>query len=256
MIEISKQYSFEDFTFKNYHILMEIAKSKYQFSFFQPEYEKKSDHFILLRHDVEFSVPIALELAKIENKLGINSTFFIQLHSEFYNALEEKTFNLIKEIEKLGHQLGLHFDSHFWKINDENQLVKYLEIDKETFSKYFDSSPLVFSFHNNDSFTLSCNKDKYAGMINVYSNKYKHEFGYCSDSTGYWRYERLEDRLREAKDNILQILIHDGMWQEKILPPRRRVYKVIDDNAEFMKKNYDMKIKQFGAKNIDWYGEI
>ena len=46
------------------------------------------------------------------------------------------------------------------------------------------------------------------------------------------------------------------MWQDEILPPRRRVYKVIDDHAAYMKENYYKTLIRFGAKNIDWEGEV
>lgn len=244
-------YRFNDFTLNNYKKLLKIAQENYTFSFYLEKhgYPKNT---IILRHDVEFSVPIALEMAKIEHDLGIRATYFIQLHGDFYNALESKTFKQIREIESLGHQLALHFDAHFWEITREDQLDSCLKKDKETFEKYFYTEPKVFSFHNNNAFTLSCTKDMYGGMINVYSVKYTKEFGYCADSTGFWRYEVLEDRLNEAKDQVLQVLIHDGMWQNEVLPPRRRVYKVIDDHAAFMKKSYDETLIKFGAKNIDW----
>lgn len=249
------KYRFQDFTLENYRRILTFGLNKFKFVFYDSPtrgFEKK----IILRHDVEFSVPIALQMAKIENQLGIKSTYFIQIHGDFYNALEAQTFKQIKEIETLGHQLALHFDAHFWEITREDELERCLKKDKETFEKYFYTEPKVFSFHNNNAFTLSCVKDSYAGLINVYSNKYKNELGYCADSTGFWRYEVLEDRLREAKDHELQVLIHDGMWQNEVLPPRRRVYKVIDDHAAFMKKSYDETLIKFGAKNIDWGGDI
>lgn len=252
---ISQQYRFEDFTLSNYKRLLSVALEQYCFSFYSEDY-LYNDKTIILRHDVEFSVPIALEMAKIENQLGIQSTYFIQLHGDFYNAFEYNTFNQLKEIQSLGHEIALHFDAHFWNITKEEELERYLLIDKETFTTYFQKTPKVFSFHNNNAFTLSCTKNTYAGMINVYSEKYKNEIGYCADSTGYWRYEMLEGRLKEAKDITLQILIHDGMWQNEVLPPRRRVYKVIDEHATFMKKSYDDTLIKFGAKNIDWEGEI
>lgn len=255
MNEDNLKYRFNDFTLENYRNLLILALENYSFSFFSEKnhYDLKS---LILRHDVEFSVPIALEMAKIEHDLGIRATYFVQLHGDFYNALEKRGLEQLKKIESLGHQLALHFDAHFWDITREDQLNKYLEIDKSTFEQYFYTKPEAFSFHNNNAFTLSCDKESYAGMINVYAKKYKEDYGYCADSTGFWRYEVLEDRLREAKDQILQVLIHDGMWQEEILPPRRRVYKVIDDHAVFMKKNYDETLIKFGAKNIDWEGEI
>lgn len=255
MEKISEQYRFKDFTFTNYKKLLLIALKNFCFSFYS-ENKSYNDKTIILRHDVEFSVPIALEMAKIENELGIQSTYFIQLHGDFYNALESNTFNQLKEIQSLGHEIGLHFDAHFWQITKEEELERFLLVDKDTFAKYFQVEPKAFSFHNNNALTLSCSKDTYAGMINVYADKYKKEIGYCADSTGYWRYEILEDRLKEAKDSILQLLVHDGMWQNEVLPPRRRIFKVIDDHANFMKKSYDDTLIKFGAKNIDWEGDI
>ena len=255
MKNISQQYRFNDFTLDNYKRLLSIALKNYTFSSYSKT-EIYNDKTIILRHDVEFSVPIALEMAKIENQLGIESTYFVQLHGDFYNALEANTFNQLKEIKSLGHELALHFDAHFWQITKEEELEQFLQIDQDTFTKYFQVEPRVFSFHNNNAFTLSCSKASYAGMINVYAEKYKNGIGYCADSTGYWRYEILEERLRDANDSVLQLLIHDGMWQEEVLPPRRRVFKVIDDHAAFMKKTYDDTLIKFGAKNIDWEGDI
>jgi len=255
MKQISEQYRFYDFTLTNYRNLLSIALKNYSFSFYSRNNSYKTKT-IILRHDVEFSVLIALKMAKIEKQLGIQSTYFVQLHGDFYNALESNTFNQLKEIKSLGHELALHFDAHFWGVSKEEELERFLQIDKNTFTTYFDVEPKVFSFHNNNTFTLSCSKETYAEMINVYSKKFKNEIGYCADSTGYWRYEILEDRLKDAIDKVLQVLIHDGMWQDEVLPPRRRAYKVIDDHAAFMKKSYDDTLKKFGAKNIDWEGDI
>jgi len=254
MNDIQKKYRFSDFTLSNYKRLLEIAKANYDFAFFGEETGTSKE--ILLRHDIEFSVPIALKMAQIEHELGIKATYFIQLHSDFYNAIEKITLNQLLSIQRLSHHLQLHFDSHFWEIDTEKKIEKYLKIEQDVFKVYFGFKPTVFSFHNNNRFTLSCERQQYAGMINVYSSKYKRDIGYCSDSTGYWRYEILENRLSEAKDQKLQILIHDGMWQEVVLPPRRRIFKIIDENGNSLKNSYDRTLKMFGAKNIDWEGEI
>lgn len=245
-----ENYNFADFTLINYKRILKLAKENYLFEIFNSStaYSKS----IILRHDIEFSMPIALQMAKIESELDIKATYFLQLHSEFYNPFDKDSFNMVKDIIESGHHLGLHFDTHFWNINSEQELKKCLLIDKETLERYFDIEIKVFSFHNTNEFILTCEKEKYGGMINVYSKYFKETVGYCADSTGYWRYERLEDRLKEAKDKQLQILIHDGMWQDEILPPRRRVFKVIDDRAEYLKKYYDQVLKKFGANNIDW----
>lgn len=245
--------NFADFTLDNYKKLLMIALKSYSFEFFENKYVSRS---ILLRHDLEFSVPIALKMAQIEANLGISSTYFVQLHSEFYNVLEKQNLNAIKKIAELGHQIGLHFDSHFWNIESEIQLEEFITRDKNTLENYLNVSIKAFSFHNNTNFTLSCREEKYAGLLNVYSDYFRKHYAYNADSLGYWRYERLEDRLKEAKEDALQVLIHDGMWQNEVLPPRQRVFKVIDDNAEQLKDLYDRHLAQIGQKNIDWDGDI
>jgi hypothetical protein len=42
------------------------------------------------------------------------------------------------------------------------------------------------------------------------------------------------------------------MWQNRELSPRQRIFKVIDDRSQYMKKIYDDGMKNFGVKNIDW----
>lgn len=247
------EYHFSDFTLDNYSRLLSIARDNYEFCFFNESYKSKS---VLLRHDLEFSIPIAVRMAEIEAEQGIKSTYFIQLHSEFYNLLERRSFEGIKKIQELGHQLGLHFDSRFWNITDESQLDKAIEFDKDILEKYFDTELKAFSFHNNTDFTLSCRNEKYGGLLNVYSDYFRENYGYTADSLGYWRFERMEDRLLEAKDEALQLLFHDGMWQDEVLPPRRRVFKIIDDNAHFLKQIYDEHLTNIGQKNIDWDGDL
>jgi hypothetical protein len=251
MVIVNNQYLFADFTLDNYKRLLKLAKQNYSFHFFTDEYFKKS---ILLRHDLEFSIPIALKMAIIEADLGINATYFVQLHSEFYNTLEKDTINTVKEILELNHQVGLHFDSHYWSIDNEAQLEKYIMIDKVTLEQYIGADIKVFSFHNNTPFTLSCRRNLYGELLNVYSNYFRNNYSYNADSLGYWRFERLEERLKEAKEDSLHVLIHDGLWQNEVLPPRRRVFKVIDDRATYLKQLYDSFLASKNLKNIDWDG--
>ncbi len=85
---------------------------------------------------------------------------------------------------------------------------------------------------------------------------FKENFDYCADSTGYWRFEPLDDVLKNHEIKNLQVLTHDSMWSNDVLPPRRRVYEAIDVNAKRQKEWYDKTLFNFGAKNVDWKEEI
>jgi len=251
-----KKYRFEDFTIKNYRTILQTAKKNgYRFLFFHEPYSRDSKQ-VLWRHDVEFSPFIALKMAEIEKEEGVKSTYFFQLHSEFYNVLEKEISGIVLKIKLLGHDIGLHFDSHYFNVTKEADLEKFLNLDAQYFNAIFGTNIKAFSFHNTNSFILSCENERYADLINVYSRNFKKNFSYCADSTGFWRYERLEDVLNNPNIKKLQVLTHDAMWSSKILPPRQRVFLSIDKNAQHLKQFYDEGLIKLGAKNIDGKGAL
>ncbi len=246
-----EKYNFDYFTITHYAEIVKLAKDMgFQFILHKDEYvESRKD--IIWRHDVEFSPDIALKMAEIENKLGVQATYFFQIHSEFYNTLERYMSDILYKIKDLGHHIGLHYDSHYYNVNDEETLERTLRIDKNYFEQVFDLKLDTFSFHETTPFILSCQKESYGGMLNVYSKKIKDKYQYCADSTGFWRYEILDEVLRDETVRHLQVLTHDAMWSESVLSPRQRVRSSIQDNAERVKAQYDQILIDFGAKNID-----
>ena len=73
------------------------------------EIDQNTESFCVIRHDVEFSLDRALELARIEHEMNINTSYFIQLNNDTYNPMSSKGIEIIHEISKLGHKIGLHF---------------------------------------------------------------------------------------------------------------------------------------------------
>ncbi len=245
----AEKYHYADFTRDNYRKLLKLAKERFSFSSFE-DYSKH-DNFILWRHDIDFSVHSAYALAKIEAEEGISSTFFIHLHNEFYNAFEKEITELLKEILKLGHRAGLHFDCHYYSIKNEKELETNLKFEKEILEKLLNTDIKVFSFHNTTEEILSYNKDSYSGMINTYNRFFREKIGYCSDSNGYWRFKRLEDELTLGDNKTLQVLTHPAWWQDEILSPKQRIWRSIDGRAEKIKKYYNNTLKRMGRENID-----
>lgn len=72
---------------------------------------------------MEFSPDIALDMAKIENELDVRTTYFFQIHSEFYNIFERYFSDILKEIQSLGHYIGLHFDSHYYNVQKQKNWI-------------------------------------------------------------------------------------------------------------------------------------
>lgn len=247
-----EKYNFDYFTINHYDALVRMAVDNgFTFLTYADELLQPERKEILWRHDVEFSPDIALKMAKIENKYGVKATYFFQIHSEFYNVLEPYFTKILKEIVSLGHEIGLHFDAHYYNIQTQASLDKYIGLDRNYFEQVFDVKLRAFSFHNTNPFILSCEELKYGDLFNVYSEYFKKNFNYCADSTGFWRYEVLDEVLRDPSVHYLQVLTHDAMWSDEVLAPRQRVRKSIQDNAERVKNQYDQVLVEFGAKNID-----
>ena len=108
-----------------------------------------------------------------------------------------------------------------------------------------------FSFHNTTPALLSMDDTYYAGLLNVYAKEIKVKYRYNTDSTGIWRYERLEDVLNDGSIQYLQVLTHDGMWQNEAMAPRQRVLRCINMRAQRRIESYDKNLPKMGQENID-----
>lgn len=237
-----------DFTEKHYAELLALAKSKYRFI----SYDKMApgDKFILWRHDCDFSLDRARRLAEIEKDAGIQATYFIHLHCEYYNPLERSQANSIEEILALGHNLGLHFDASYWGTSSKADLDRQVSFEAEILNRFFGTKISAFSFHNPTEFTSGCEDETYGGLINCYSRTFKNEVSYCSDSNGYWRFSRLWDVLEKAAHPRLQVLTHPAWWQDRPMPPRQRIFRGVFGRAAATMRFYDSTLETFSRRNL------
>ncbi len=195
---------------------------------------------LILRHDVDMSLKYAADLAEIEMKEHINSTYFILMSSELYNPFSEKSRGYIKSIIKHGHKIGLHFDPT--KYMSDN-LEKGLLDEKMKLELITNYDINIFSFHrpgknikNLESIT--------GNMLHTYMPKFIKDIGYCSDSRGKWYYG---DPLKNPffiEGRAIQLLTHPIWWVvkgkspiEKINCFRKENIKIIDGE---IKENCDI----------------
>jgi hypothetical protein len=101
-------------------------------------------------------------------------------------------------------------------------------------------------------FAATCREWRYAEMINTSADYFQQKVGYCSDSNGYWRFRRLEDVLRERRDECLQVLTHGEWWQEDVMSPKQRFERCVQDWAGKAQAWYDDVLRDAGRENVDW----
>lgn len=241
----------DDFTVAAYAELLSLAKRNYTFASYDDiPWESR---FVLWRHDCDYSLNRAHSLACAEAEQDIQATYFLNLHSEFYNLFERGQHRLVREIIDMGHQIGLHFDAAFHGDPTEEQLSAQVRNEADHLQDIFGEKLAAFSFHNPNASHLHCEEEAYGGLINCYSHRFKAEVPYCSDSNGHWRFRRLRDVLESATDRCLQVLTHPGLWQKCAMPPRQRIFRSAYGRAIATMADYDAAISAHGRENLSGF---
>lgn len=163
-----------------------------------------------LRHDVDLSLSDALEMAKIEAEVGITATYCILLTSPLYNPLDGDNAEIIREMEELGHTIGLHFNTHnYWNVDDSpSQEAIERQVQKEQRALELVPANLsdTVSFHRPVPWVLN---REFEGFQNTYAPEFFSELEYLADSNQRWRSEP------PSVQNIpspVQLLTHPGLW--------------------------------------------
>jgi hypothetical protein len=236
--------SYAQFTEDGYRELVRLAKERYSFASFR-DFRDAPAGSVLWRHDLDFSVHRALALARIEAEQGVRATYFLLLHSAFYNALEGEVTARVRKILAADHELGLHFDPRFYESRD---LDAALARERALLEELFDPEVRAFSLHNPDVAGWDDGRDEVAGMVNSYGTYLREHYGYASDSNGYWRFAPLHEVLASGEHDRLQVLTHPEWWVPEPMSPRDRVARAVDGRAARQKARYEEVMKAMGRQ--------
>lgn len=206
------------FSFSEYKKIIEAIKLTGKYKDYQ-DINETTEKFILLRHDVEFSVDRAYNLSLLESMLGISTSYFFQLRNNAYNTLSLKNRNLISDIYNRGHHIGIHV--HIENSEDINEVKGIIKKDIQVMEDYLGFKIDRFSFHRPNKMVLK--EDLHIeGLVNVYNHKFFHFYPdiksmdslrikYLSDSMHRWKHGYPVDDLLN-RENKIQILIHPYSW--------------------------------------------
>ncbi len=227
--------NFMNFTYNSYENLIDkLVENLYHFTDYDHylDYEKSC----ILRHDIDFDLNKALVLAEIEEKLNnkykdhkIYATYFILLSSDFYNIFSKENIQKIKEIQKLGGQIGLHFDEKKYIDHTESpdvELIKEKVLqEKNILSNIIEDEIMVVSMHRPSKWFLNSNI-KFNDIINVYSTDFFNRFKYISDSRRYWK-ENIQDVIQAQCFDRLHILTHPFWYNNEEISLRESIYNFL-----------------------------
>jgi hypothetical protein len=185
---------------------------------------------LILRHDVDFDLGCAVEMASAEADAGLQATYFILLRTEFYNPFGPEGRSAIEGIVSHGHRIGLHFDAALY--DDDAETLGERVLDEARRLGDLASQELrCFSFHRPQGRIL--NQDmKVAGLINAYGGRYFREMGYCSDSRGAWHHGHPLCHDAVLEQRALQLLTHPIWWTSRPgETPRQRLDRLVMDRS-------------------------
>jgi len=189
-----------DFSYTHYREILSLALQKgYNFRDFQSS--EVAESVIYLRHDIDLDIIGAVELAQIEHRLGVTSTYFIMLDSPVYNPLEDTSRYCLDKIKDFGHNIGLHIDA-----------AKYSDRYIETMlTALCGTLPLkrVISFHKP---AADVPGRTFPYFTSTYARKFFSDIKYVSDSQGKWRDGCPCRWLDVEKYPKAQILTHPIHW--------------------------------------------
>lgn len=199
-----------EFSLVHYREVLSVVAESYEPCLFRTWSEKHGSRKprILMRHDVDHSLSMALDLARIEAEFGVPATYFIQLHSSVYTVSSAKELVSIRELVSLGHEVGLHYDTGYYaSLGSDSEYA--LRRDLETLAELAQVEVRSVSRHNPIDSTDIANVGRLV-PFDAYSAEFTKAAKYISDSSMSWREGCVCQHLPKLRE--YQVLTHPVWW--------------------------------------------
>lgn len=165
-----------------------------------------SGKYVILRHDIDYSVVKALELAEIEHELGVRATVFLMLSSTYYNLLHIEQLRAARRIVALGHEIGFHYDTDLF--GDAPAATGQRIAAQARFLSDLLETPVAMVAQHNPSVVAT--RVSVPGYVDAYADRFCKDIAYLSDSRRLWG-TRDPVRFFEEHERT-QLLIHPLWW--------------------------------------------
>jgi len=197
---------------------------QYRYAFIGYEEAKDSPRFVIMRHDVDVDLHYARELALIESRHGVKSTYFLMLRNPLYNLLSPGALKCLRSILDHGHHVGVHFDVSAYRELDWPGLLKAIR-DELFLLKHLAGASQVsrcVTFHKPNRHILNAeiSTDEF---FSGYNRSFFRDIRYIADSGGNWREESILELIRGTQHPKIQFTSHPLWW---IAPGRTQSEKL------------------------------
>lgn len=225
------------FRLEDYRELLEsIHSSTYETVTVSEAFDSPSTPFVVLRHDVDRRVQRAIDMANLENEVGIKSTFYFRNRTWSSEA--------VNNIASMGHEVGYHYETLGDTRGDmeaaieqfENELNSYRQIaDIETICPH--GRPL--SPHRSQDILPEIELDEFGIKGDAYDLMDIYDLIYASDTNRSWNTHSekfgsinstsdLRRFFEESTGENVYILAHPGRWART---RNEMYYRAVRDGA-------------------------
>ena len=238
-----------------------------------PAKEVTSDmqSFLVLKHDIENTVPKAYKLAEIEHKYGHRGTYY----AHAYLLDDPQNVELLREMQVMGHEITYHYDVMDSNRGNLDEAIKEFEVNRQRFERLGfpiitvcqHGNPVVERVgytSNRDFFRSSRIQTLYPQIADImvdYKEKYQTDYSYYSDAGRKFKlifdpvnndivnsddknvpYEDL-DALLEVLPAKAIISTHPHRWTDSAAPylVKEKVFKIIKGAAKLAMKVPEVK---------------
>lgn len=245
------------FSFDDYREMIKIIKSTGRQCGYAEALNR--DSFVIMRHDVEYSVERAWQLAKVEQSMDFISTFFFQWTNNSYNILSRKNMDIIKDMHERGQRIGLHFALN--GMTDMEQVKKQIKKEIEILSGMFGFQVDTFSVHRPSKDILRENI-KFPEILNAYQDDFftfaenvtaetPVAVKYLSDANHIWRYGYPDEKNILSHDKV-QILVHPFAWTKEGYDNFDNYKSLVTEKEKELIDSIDGECKDF-IEYKDWF---
>jgi hypothetical protein len=164
---------------------------------------------LYLRHDVDFSLEFAVELARLNAEAGVRATFFVLLRSHAYNLASRRSRELVAELLSLGQRLGFHH----WTLDDTAEsFAAGARRDFGIAKELVPELEPVFAIHTpTPTSQRLCLEAEVPGLVNASSARFLRGMAYYSDSNLRHSFASWLGIVRRA-ESPLHLLLHPVNW--------------------------------------------
>jgi hypothetical protein len=163
--------------------------------------------FVILRHDVDFSLDKAREMAELDHEAGARSTFFILLTTPYYNPFCAAGVRTLREIAALGHEIGLHYDASEFEAMPTEARRRRVALRAGALADAVGVPVTSIAQHKPASSGV---RETFPDFRDAYDPRWCREIGYLSDSRMRWGQADVEGFFRAHTRS--QLLVHPVWW--------------------------------------------